>query len=42
MKRSLKTDGQTHNPFKKMIFVDKKMGRQAVVERRMTQKRNET
>jgi len=42
MKRSLKADGQAHNPFEKMISVDKKMGRQAVVERRKTQKRNET
>jgi hypothetical protein len=38
MKRSLKEDGRTHKPFKKMIFVDKKMGRQAVVERRKTQR----
>lgn len=44
MKRNLKADGRAHKPFKKMIFVDKKTGRQAVVERRKTQRemRHET
>jgi len=35
MKRNLKADGRTQKPFKKRIFVDKKMGRQTVVERKM-------
>jgi hypothetical protein len=38
MRRGHKADGRTHKPFKKMMFVDKKMGRQAVAERRRKEK----